>query len=482
MKVDVQKIHENSMKILAETGMKFHHPDAIKVLKEHGIRVTDSGIAYFTEKEIMEYISKAPDLACLYANNPKYNVVIGRGDSNNAPCGGATKILKRDGTTRECTLDDMVKMIKLFEANDNYKINGGTPCQPEEVPAEIAAVLLHYIAINLTDKSLWTATGTYEQMEAVMKMAMLRYGIDKKEFAANPRVFTMINTNTPLQFDKNQTETLFTFLKYRQPIAITSAAMGGTTAPVTLAGELSVINAEVIAAVALSQMYAPGAPVLYGSQSSNADMKTCSLAIGSPEGALCYKYAKKMAEFYNIPCRAGGALTDAKMVNAQAGYESMLTYLSCRQSGVDVICQSAGIMDGYLSVSYDKMIVDFEIINYVNKYLNEFLVNTETSALDTIHEIGPAGQFLLEEHTLEYCRKEPCQPLISVRGPQSDPIHAFETNIDKKLEEMVHAYNHKALSSEIREKLRNVMKDYGIEKKYIELADKCIDYSTGKQD
>ena len=102
--------------------------------------------------------------------------------------------------------------------------------------------------------------------------------------------------------------------------------------------------------------------------------------------------------------------------------------------------------------------------------------------MDTIHEIGPAGQFLLEEHTLEYCRKEPCQPLISVRGPQSDPIHAFETNIDKKLEEMVHAYNHKALSSEIREKLRNVMKDYGIEKKYIELADKCIDYSTGKQD
>ena len=471
----VKAIHENSMKILETVGVKFHHPDAIKVLKEHEISVSDDGVAKFTENQIMEWVQKAPKTATLYAADPKYNVTFGSGKTYIAPCAGATEIMNTDGSIRQANLDDMVKMIKLFETNARCDINGGTPCQPKEVPSEIATVLLHYIAMNLTTKSLWTATGTYAQMETIMQMTMARYGITKEEMMEKPRVFTMVNTNTPLQFDINMSETLFTYLKYRQPVAITAAAMGGTTAPVTLAGELSVINAEVIATVALAQMYAPGAPVLYGSQSTSADMRSCSIAIGSPEGALCYKYAKEMAAFYGIPCRAGGSLSDAKTVNAQAGYESMLTFMACEKAGVDVVVQSAGIMDGYLSVSYEKMMVDFEVINFVDRYLKDVDVDDEEKlALETIQDVGPAGQFLMEEHTFEYCREELAQPTISNRGPHSDRLHAFEQNIATRMEKLLDSYESRILPCEINETLKKQMREFGIEEQYFELADNCL--------
>ena len=473
MSVDVQKIHEASMEILKTTGVKFHHPDAVEVLKEHGIQM-DGDVAHFTEEQIMKYVEMAPASVSIHAKNPKYDIALGSGVTYNAPCAGATEIMEKDGTIRQADLKDLVRMIQLFETNEDYLFNGGTPCQPKEIPSDIASVFLHYIAMGLTEKTLWTACGDYKQMETIMKMTMARYSITEEELRAQPRLFTMVNTNTPLQFDINMTETLFTYLKYRQPIAITAAAMGGTTAPVTLAGELAVLNAEVISVVALSQMFAPGAPVVYGSQSTNADMKSCSIAVGSPEGALCYKYAKKMAAFYGIPCRAGGALSDAKIVNAQAGYESMLTYLSCRLAGVDVVFQSAGIMDGDLAASFEKILVGFEIIRFVNRYMREFEVDTETLALEVVEEVGPAGQYLMEEHTLDYCREELCIPALSVRGPQENGAQVFDDNLKKQMQMRLDSYQKPVLSAEEKAAVKAVMEEFGIEESFMGLADAYI--------
>lgn len=473
MSIDVKKIHEASMKILEKTGVKFHHPDAVKVLKDHGIRM-EGNVAHFTEEQIMKYVKLAPSSVTIYAKNPKYNVTLGSGVTYNAPCAGATEIMEKDGKIRQADLKDFVKMIQLFETNEDYCFNGGTPCQPKEIPSDIAAVLLHYLAMSLTEKTLWTACGNYRQVEAIMGMTMARYGVTAEELKARPRVFTMVNTNTPLQFDIHMTETLFTYLKYGQPLAITAAAMGGTTAPVTLAGELAVINAEVISVVALSQMFAPGSPVLYGSQSTNADMKSCSIAVGSPEGALCYKYAKKLAEFYGIPCRAGGALSDAKIVNAQAGYESMLTYLSCCLAGVDVVFQSAGIMDGYLAASFEKMLVDFEVIRFARRYVREFEIDDETLALDVVDEVGPAGQYLMEEHTLDFCREELCIPTLSVRGPQAKGPEMFDNNLEKQMEMRLGRYQRPELTPEESAAVKAVMEEFGVDKSFVELAEGCM--------
>ena len=223
--------------------------------------------------------------------------------------------------------------------------------------------------------------------------------------------------------------------------------------------------------IALSQMYAPGAPVIYGSQSTNADMATCAIAIGSPEGALCYKYCAEMARFYGVPSRAGGALTDAKALNAQAGFESMLTYHACHQNGVNMVFQSAGIMESYLSASFEKMIVDFEIIDAVNRYDRDLEVNEETIPEALIHEIGPGGQYLLEDHTFEYCKKEPMLPNISVRGPKAEAEKVFDRNIEKWLNKMLDSYIQPEMDEAVVEAMHKIMLDKGIDISYIHMLD-----------
>lgn len=432
----------------------------------------EGNVAHFTEENILKWIKKAPTCVELKAQNPKYNVKIGGRQVLNAPAAGATQMMDKDGALRPAQLEDFIKMLMLYEQNENYSINGGIPCQPEKVPEEWSTLILYYVALCHSDKAIWCGTGNYEQMEAVIQMCCARYGLSPEELKNDPRLFSIINTNTPLQLDVNMTETLFTVLKYRQPVSVTAAAMSGTTAPITLAGTIAMVNAEVIAGIALSQMYAPGAPVVYGSQSSNADMATCAMAIGSPEGALCYKYCAEMARFYGIPSRAGGALTDAKAVNAQAGYESMLTYHACHQNGVNMIFQSAGIMESYLAASFEKMIVDFEIIDAVNRYDRELEINEETIPEELIREVGPGGQYLLEEHTFEYCKKEPMLPNISVRGEKPDAAKAFDRNIENRMNELLINYRRPEIGADALGRMRKILLDKGIEASYIDMLDR----------
>ena len=457
----VKQIHEASMKILEQAGIRFHHPDALKVLKEHGVRV-ESGIAYFTEAQVMDWIGKAPATAKIYADDPQYDVVLGGDRSWNAPAAGPTQILETDGTLRPANMADFVKMLKLYEANPSYSINGGVPCQPEKVPEQWSTLLLLYSAFLHSRKSIWSGSGNYEQMEAVIELTKLRYGVTDEELKAKPRIMTIVNTDTPLQFDINMTETMLTFLKYRQPLCVAAASMAGTTSPVTLGGTLAMANAEIIAALVLAQMYAPGAPVIYGSQSTNADLRSAAIAIGSPEGALCYKYCGELAQFYGIPSRAGGCLTDAKQLDVQAGYESMLTYYACREGKVNAIFQSAGILNSYLAASFEKMITDFEVIDFADRYLKEFEINDETVPLELIKELGPGEQYLTEEHTLEYCRMETLTPNISARGPMADPAGALKRNIAKRMGKLLDSYQPPVIDKSVLDGMRNLLRSHGI--------------------
>lgn len=465
----IEKLHKASMQILQETGMRFHHDDALRVLKEHGIRV-EGDVAYFTEEEIMHWVRQAPSEVRLYAEDPQYNMIIGGDSRYVGPCGGATFIMEQDGHMRDAVFSDFIRLIQLFEGNPDYCLNGGLACQPKDIPAEYAVVLLALASMLHTRKCIFTAAGDYAAMEMIMRMACARFGVTAEELKEKPRICTIANTNTPLLLDKNMTETIFTMAKYGQPVIIASAAMAGTTSPVTLAGTIAIVNAEIIAAVALAQMVSPGAPVIYGSQSTAADMATCSIAIGSPEGALCYKYCAEMARFYGIPSRGGGSLTDAKTLNAQAGYEAMLTCMACKESGINIMTQSAGIMNSYLAVSYEKLITDFEIISFVNRYLRDIEVNEETIPMDLIRELKQEGQYLTEEHTLEFCRKELCIPGISVRGPQADPAGQFDKNIEKRIGRLLEMYQKPKVEAGILEALRDLLTGFHVPETYIDMV------------
>lgn len=474
---NIKLIHQASMKILETTGMKFLHPDALKILQDNGVEITDGNIAHFTEKQVMEWIGKAPQAADLHAADPQYDVSIGGDRSYNAPAATTVQIKEKDGIVRQATLDDCVNIFKLYEANPSYMINGGLPIQADGIPTEWSTLLMHYLSLLSSNKSLWSCTGNYEQMEAVIDLTCARFDITREELKQKPRIMAICNTLTPLEFDINMTESLLTFGKYHQPITIAAAGMAGTTSPITLAGTIATVNAEILGTAVLAQMNAPGTPIIYGSATTTADLRSCAIAIGAPESAISAKYGAALAKFYGLPCRGGGTLTDAKKLDAQAGYEGMLVYSTARRSKMNLIYHSAGVLNSYLYFSFEKLISDFEIIDYVDRFLRDIEVNDETVPLDLIDEVGASGSYLLEDHTLEYCRTEPLTPNISVRGAVDDGENedeAFEHNIQKRMDALLDSYQKPEVDEVVIEKMRAVLRTCGIDDALIAALDAAL--------
>ena len=453
----LQKIHESSMRILARTGIRIFHPEAIALLKANGIKEKD-GIFFPTESQIMKWVGLVPSSFTFHARNSEHDSFFGGDNLIIAPGYGAPMICDQQGRKRDATLDDYIKMCRLYQANPLYKANGGIIVQPTDVPPDIAPIVMHYAALTNSDKCLQTSSGTRQQVEIMMKMTEIVYGsLDK------PCMFTIVNTNSPLQLDPVMTETLLAFAERGQPVAVSASAMAGTTGPITLAGTIAVANAEALATIALAQMANPGVPTVYGSQSVTSDMATGGMAAGAPESALCFKYGAHMAKFYNLPSRGGGCVTDAKVVNGQSGYESMLTYLATAGAGTNYIIHSAGIMDSYACMSYEKLIMDFEINRVVARFLKGVDVTPDSLQEDMINEVGPGGNYMMQRHTLKCCRKVTFLPEIGVRGNVANPGRQFEMNIEKKMTSMLAGYQQPQLPEAVDEELRNYLKDQGID-------------------
>ena len=466
--VKIEQIHKTSMEILQRFGIKFLLPEAIEILKAHDIRV-ENNIAYFTEEQLLYWIRKAPSEFKLYAQDSRYDIIIGGDNVNPAPTFGAYQILDWDGNARPAVMEDFINFVKLYEANPAFKVNGGCCVQPSDIPSEHGIMLMYYAAYTHSDKCMLTNSGSTEALETLFEMAKAAYGDDREKWAAYPHLTTIVNTNSPLQFDTRMLQTLIMFCKAGQPINIDSGAMAGSSGPVTYAGNIALANAEVLAGIALSQMVRQGTPVMYGSTASGIEMKNAAVAIGAPGAAICFKYATMLAKYYHLPCRGGGALSDAKKPDPQAAFESMLTYKSCADNKMNFIIHAAGVLDGFASASYEKLIMDFEIIDFVNRTAKEFEISEETLALDVIGEVGHGGNFLMTEHTAEHCREEQILANLSVRG--SGESHQFEKNIQKRIEHLYHTYRKPVRDESVLEKMRSIMLANGVGKEHINLID-----------
>lgn len=408
-------------------------------------------------------IASSKYLQCPFGIYPFSYFFSGGDEVNFGPGIGCPIISDQEGTKRNATLADYIKVLKLHEVNPAFKTNGGLMLQCDDLPVDYATILTTYVGMYHSEKVTFSGCGNYAQVEALVAMSAAYHG-GYEAIAKKPYLLTILNMNTPLQLDYNMTETLITFAKYKQPLGIASAAMAGSTSPVTLAGTIALTNCEVLAGIALAQMVNPGTPVIYGSQTTSSDMATGSIAIGAPEGALCYKYGALMAKFYDLPCRGGGSLTDTKVVDAQAGFESMHTLKACYDNKMNLIMQSSGILDSYTSFSFEKLISDFEAINYVLRFDRDIEVNEETIPMDVIHKVGQGGLYLTEMHTFMNCRKEPLIPLAAVRGAVLEN-HAtkYIDNIHNRMEKMLAEYKSPEIDKAKMADARKVLEDLGID-------------------
>ena len=459
---NLEQIHDASMTILERCGMKFADHRVLELMAANGFKVSDETV-YFQREKLMSLIKKAPESFTLHARNPQHNMILGGNRTYYAPGYGAPALIDFDGSRRQAQFDDYITFLKLVQASDCFHINGGILVQPSDLNPETAFASMLHAAILHSDKCLISGGGRADENRMVMEMMAILCG-GEDTFRSKPHILALINTTSPLMMDAPSIETLITFIEHGQPIMITPATMAGTTGPVTLAGTIALANAEVLAGIALTQMIRPGAPVMFGFQADTADMRSGSIGRGSPEGALCFTMGAKLAKWYGLPCRGGGSVSCAKNISVQAGYEGMLTLLATSQAKMNLIIHSAGMMDADAAVSFEKFMVDLEIIGMIDQFLKGVPINSETLALDVIEQVGPAGEFLTQMHTMTHCRNASFVPTIGLRGNKANenPNDALKEKILRKMENMLQKYKMPELSSSVKSQLNDYLKDHGV--------------------
>jgi trimethylamine--corrinoid protein Co-methyltransferase len=400
------------MKLLANVGVEFPHKDALDVFRRHGITTEDARV-YLNEDQLMSALKSAPAQFAIHARNPDRSVIVGDGEPTLAPGYGAPFLVDPDVGKRAPTMDDYHNLVKLVHALPNQDVSGHLLVEPGDVPAASAHLHMLHAHMVHSDKPFIGSAEGRTGAGHTMDMASILFGRDVKDW---PVTIGLINSLSPLAYSSEMLEALVEYAHWRQPVMIAALAMAGSTGPITLAGVLALQNAELLAGIALTQLISPGTPVLCGSTSTNIDMKSGALAIGSPELSQMITAHAQLARHYRLPSRSGGALTDASFPDAQAGFESMLGLLTAFSSGIDFVLHAGGILSSYLAFSYEKLVLDDEICCMVRRYYDGIAVTPETLAYDVIAKAGPGGNYLMEMHTVKRCRTEFWRPAVCDRG------------------------------------------------------------------
>ena len=412
---DIQAIHDTSMRILSNIGIRFPEGVAISIFKKHGFK-TEGNTVYFHEDQVMQAIKLVPSQFILYARNPDRNVTIGDGEPVFAPGYGAPFLVDPEKGKQIPTFEDFDNLAKLTHMLPNQDMSGHLMVQPGDIPSNVVHLHMLYACMLHSDKPFIGSTNGRVSAKDTLEMIEILFG-GKPE---RPVTVGLINPLSPLSYAPDMIEALIAYARARQPVVIATLVMAGSTGPITLAGVLAQQNAEILAGIVLAQLVQPGLPLLYGSTSTSIDMRTGALTIGSPELSLCISAHGQLARYYRLPSRSGGALTDSATTDAQAGFESMFSLLTAINSGVDFVLHAAGILNGFMAFSYEKFVVDDEICGMMRKFVQGIEVNSDTLAYDVIAQVRHDGHFLSNRHTVERCRTEFWQPQLARRDSLED--------------------------------------------------------------
>jgi trimethylamine--corrinoid protein Co-methyltransferase len=408
---DIEEIHKTSMRVMENVGVQFPLDEAIAVFEEHGVK-TDGHTVYLKEQQVMDALATVPKQFTILARNPERNITVGDGEPVFAPAYGAPFLVDYEMGKRAPTLDDYHALAKLAHMLPNQDMSGHLLVEPEGVNTPHLAMLHAHLVHS--DKPFIGSAAGHVGAQHTLEMARILFGEDvvKEHFIT----IGLINSLTPLGYGDEMLEALIQFARDRQPVIVAALAMAGSTSPITLAGTLAVQTAELLAGIVLTQLVNPGTPAVFGSTSTNIDMRSGALAIGSPELSQMIAAHAQIARYYGLPSRSGGALTDASSPDAQAGFESMLGLVTTISSGIDFVLHAGGILSSYLAFSYEKFVLDDEMCGMVRRYRKGIQVSPETLSYDVVANVGAGGNFLMENQTLKRCRSEFWQPPLCDRS------------------------------------------------------------------
>ncbi len=409
----LETIHHASLRILSEIGMDFLHPEALAVLGDAGADV-ESGTqrVRFDPALVMEHVSKAPSTFTLHARNPEHNLTVGGNHVNFCSVASAPNSSSFENGRRPGNFEDYQNFLRLGQAFNVVHAFGGYPVEPVDLPPSTRHLDALAAFVTLSDKVYHAYSLGRGRILDALEIVRIGRGINREQLATEPSLFTIINTSSPLRLDGPMIEGLTEMARMNQVVVITPFTLAGAMAPASLAGALVQQNAEALAGLAFTQMVKPGAPVMYGGFTSNVDMKSGAPAFGTPEYTRAAMAGGQLARRYGIPYRSSNA-TAGNAVDAQAAYEAEMSLWGAVLGGANLVMHGAGWMEGGLVASFEKFVIDVEILQMMAEFLVPIKVDATEMALDAIAEVGPGGHFFGAAHTLERYETAFYAPIVS---------------------------------------------------------------------
>ncbi len=395
---NLQKIEAAADRILAEVGLDIRDDDeCLALFRKSGAKI-DGMRARFEPGHLREVLKTAPGEFIQHARNPARSVRIGGNSVVFSPAYGSPFVMDLDKGRRYGTLEDFQNFIKLAYASPWLHHSGGTVCEPTDVPVNKRHLDMVYAHIRYSDKAYMGSITSEQRAEDSIEMSRLLFGaafVDK-----NCVILGNVNVNSPLLWDGTMTKAARAYARANQAAVIVPFILGGAMGPVTNAGAIAQAHAETMVGCAMTQLERPGAPVIYGNFLSSMSLRSGSPTFGTPEPAIGSMVVGQLARRLNLPLRCAGSFTTSKVPDGQAMQESVMSMLSAVHCGANFILHSAGFLDGLLSMSYEKFMMDADFCGALHSYLAGVVVDDNSLAIDAFKEVGPGSHFLGCAHTM----------------------------------------------------------------------------------
>ena len=410
----IQAIHNGAMQILEEIGIEILNAEALEIFREAGATINGENVRVSREF-IMEMIAKAPSQWTLTPRNPDRQLPVG---GNNILFGNVSSPPsywtinsggKKTGTREMCK--DFIKLSQYFNC---IHFIGGYPVEPQDIHASIRHLDVLYDKLTLSDKVVHTYSLGKERVEDVMEMVRIAGGHSHEEFEAYPKLYTNINSTSPLKHDEPMLDGWMRMARRNQGLIVTPFTLAGAMAPVTMAGAVAQSLAEGLIAVALAQYIRPGAACAIGTFTSNVDMKSGAPAFGTPEYMRATQMTGQMARFYSLPMRSSGVCA-ANVPDGQSMWETSNSLWASVQSGTNLVYHAAGWLEGGLIASPEKFVMDCEILQQIQRYFEPAITATtpDDIAVEAIRAVGNDGHFFGIQHTQDRYTTAFYQPFLS---------------------------------------------------------------------
>lgn len=394
---DLKKLHEAGVSILEKTGVVVQDEETVRLFADRGLPVEGQRVRI--PGETVEWAAKAaPRTFVLHARGARSNLHFGT-DMVVSCTGGAPFVLE-GSTLRVGTLADLMAIIKVMHSSPNVNMSGFA-VDPQDIPVEKRARRTLHALLTLSDKPPTLLGFGPDLADAALTTAEIIWGAGWQE---RPCLMAVLNSTSPLILEAETCRGIRMLAQLGQPVCVTPCVMGGATGPASMAGILALQHAETLAGLVLTQLVNEGSPYVYGGTSSVTSMVTGDLLVGVPQYWTMMSTTVELGHYLELPVRAGGGLTDSHLPDMQAGIEATMGLAAVARCGVDYVHHGSGIMSSFNAVSFEKFIIDDELVGMIRARNLPIVVDEETLALDVIDAVGPGGNFLLEAHTANHCR------------------------------------------------------------------------------